>query len=51
MDDIATWGDVTLIAHTDDGIMEFGGPIPKDAVGSGYFNLDGRYRLPRPLAP
>jgi len=39
MQDIATWGDVTLIVHTDDGIMEFGGPIPRGEVGRGYFNL------------
>jgi putative heme iron utilization protein len=28
MTDIATWGEVTLIVHTDDGIMEFTGTIP-----------------------
>jgi putative heme utilization carrier protein HutX len=42
MDDISTWGDVTLIVHTDDGIMEFGGPVPKGQVARGYFNLMGR---------
>ena len=41
MHDVATWGDVTLIIHTDDGIMEFGGPIPRGEVGRGYFNLMG----------
>ena len=41
MHDVATWGDVTLIVHTDDGIMEFGGPIPRGEVGHGYFNLMG----------
>jgi heme iron utilization protein len=41
MDQIATWGDVTLIVHTDDGIMEFTGPIPAGQVGRGYFNLMG----------
>src|SRR5262245_64945360 len=39
MQDVATWGDVTLIIHTDDGIMEFGGPIPRGEVGRGYFHL------------
>ena len=39
MKDIATWGEVTLIVHTDDGIMEFTGPIPAGEVGRGYFNL------------
>ena len=42
MDDISGWGDVTVIVHTDDGIMEFGGPIPKGQVARGYFNLMGR---------
>ena len=42
MKDIAGWGEVTLIVHTDDGIMEFTGPIPPGEVGRGYFNLMGR---------
>lgn len=42
MMDIAAWGDVTLIVHTDDGIMEFTGPIPAGEIGRGYFNLMGR---------
>jgi putative heme utilization carrier protein HutX len=42
MDDIASWGDVTVIVHTEDGIMEFGGPVPKGQVARGYFNLMGR---------
>jgi putative heme utilization carrier protein HutX len=41
MGDLAAWGDVTLIVHTDDGIMEFTGPIPQGQVGRGYFNLMG----------
>jgi putative heme utilization carrier protein HutX len=41
MTDIATWGDITLIVHTDDGIMEFTGAIPAGQVGRGYFNLMG----------
>ncbi len=39
MQDIAAWGDVTLIVHTDDAIFEFTGPVPKGEVGRGYFNL------------
>ena len=42
MDDISIWGDVTVIVHTEDGIMEFGGPVPKGQVARGYFNLMGR---------
>jgi putative heme utilization carrier protein HutX len=40
--DIATWGEVTLIIHSDDGVMEFTGPIPRGEIGRGYFNLMGR---------
>src|SRR5215470_13146864 len=42
MADIATWGDVTFIVHTDDGIFEFSGPLPPGQVARGYFNLMGR---------
>lgn len=42
MDDVATWGDVQVIVHTEDGIMETGGPVPKGSVARGYFNLMGR---------
>jgi heme iron utilization protein len=41
MGEVATWGDVTLIVHTDDGIMEFTGPIPAGQVARGYYNLMG----------
>lgn len=39
MQDIAQWGDVTLIVHTDDAIFEFSGPVPNGEIGRGYFNL------------
>ena len=39
MQDIAGWGDVTLIVHTDDAIFEFSGAVPRGEVGRGYFNL------------
>jgi len=41
MKDVGSWGDVTLIIHTDDGIMEFGGPVPAGEVGRGYYNVPG----------
>jgi putative heme utilization carrier protein HutX len=41
MTDVARWGDVTLIVHTDDGIMEFGGAIPAGQVSRGYYNVPG----------
>ncbi|HEY8332542.1 MAG TPA: heme utilization cystosolic carrier protein HutX [Tardiphaga sp.] len=39
MQDIATWGVVTLIVHTDDGIFEITDPVATGSVGRGYFNL------------
>lgn len=39
MQDIAGWGEVTLIVHTDDGIFEFTGTLPRGEIGRGYFNL------------
>src|SRR5688572_17144186 len=45
MKDIATWGDVVLIVHTDDGIWEYSGAVPPGDVGHGYFNLMSRTGL------
>ena len=39
MADVAQWGEVTLIVHTDDAIFEFTGEIPAGEIGRGYFNL------------
>jgi putative heme utilization carrier protein HutX len=39
MQDIGTWGEVTLIVHTDDAIFEFAGAIPAGEIDRGYFNL------------
>lgn len=39
MQDIAEWGEVTLIVHTDDAIFEFTGAVPAGEIGGGYFNL------------
>jgi putative heme utilization carrier protein HutX len=39
MQDIAQWGEVTLIVHTDDAIFEFTGSVPAGEIGRGYFNL------------
>ena len=32
--EVAKWGDVTLIIHSDDGVMEFTGPVPEGTVAS-----------------
>lgn len=42
MTDVAAWGEVTVIIHTDDGVMEFTGPVPPGSVAQGYYNLSGR---------
>jgi putative heme utilization carrier protein HutX len=39
MQDVAQWGEVTLIVHTNDAIFEFTGSIPAGEIGRGYFNL------------
>ena len=39
MNDVARWGEVTLIVHNDDAIFEFTGAVPAGEVGRGYFNL------------
>src|SRR3954469_12969619 len=39
MQDIAQWGEVRLIVHTDEAISEFTGSIPAGEIGRGYFNL------------
>jgi putative heme utilization carrier protein HutX len=41
MKDIGNWGSVTVIVHTDDGIMEFTGPVPAGEIGRGYYNIPG----------
>ncbi|QUS41332.1 heme utilization cystosolic carrier protein HutX [Tardiphaga alba] len=39
MTDIAEWGEVTLIVHTDDGIFETTAPLSPGSLGHGYYNL------------
>lgn len=41
MADIARWGDVTLILHSDDGVVEFTGPVRAGTVARGYYNIPG----------
>lgn len=39
--DVARWGPITVISHTDDGVMEFTGPVPPGSIARGYYNLAG----------
>ena len=41
MGDIARWGDVTVIIHSDDGVMEVTGPLREGSVARGYYNIPG----------
>lgn len=41
MTDIGGWGNVTLILHTEDGVMEFSGPVRAGTVARGYYNIPG----------
>jgi len=41
MQELATWGEMTVIVHTQDVIMEFVGPVPNGRVGGGFYNFQG----------
>ena len=44
-DAITTWGEVTLISHTADAILEFKSVLPTGTHRHGYFNLRGKNGL------
>ncbi len=39
--DVAKWGDVTVIVHSEDGVMEVTGPLREGSVARGYYNIPG----------
>ena len=41
MQDISEWGEVTVIAHTKDIILEVEGRVPPGKLGHGFYNLHG----------
>ena len=41
MTDVTRWGDVTLLIHTTDLILEYKGPVPAGRSAAGYYNLQG----------
>lgn len=41
MTDVATWGEVMMIVHTPNIVMECKGAIPPGSFGRGYFNIHG----------
>lgn len=38
---LTTWGEVTFIVHTEDGVFECKGSLPPGEEGRGYFNIHG----------
>lgn len=41
MNDLQTWGEVLVIVHTPDIVLECVGKIPPGNIGRGYYNLHG----------
>lgn len=41
MGDVAGWGEVTFLVHTQDVIMEYKGAVPSGRFARGYYNLEG----------
>jgi heme iron utilization protein len=41
MMDVADWGEITLLVHTADVILEYKGNLPPGRVAAGFFNLHG----------
>lgn len=39
--DISEWGEVTMLVHTDDLVLECRGEVPRGSFGRGYYNLGG----------
>lgn len=41
LQDIASWGDVTVVVHTPDIVFEVHAPLPGGTLGHGFYNLHG----------
>ncbi len=39
--DLVSWGEITFVVHTRDGVFECKGGVPPGAFGRGYFNIHG----------
>ncbi|MCE8021889.1 heme utilization cystosolic carrier protein HutX [Halomonas sp. MCCC 1A11036] len=51
MQELANWGELTTIVHTDGVILEFTGPLPGGELGKGFYNLKGGSGLSGHLKP
>jgi putative heme utilization carrier protein HutX len=45
MADMTDWGDLVVIVHTADLVMEVKGPLPPGRFGSGFYNLEAETGL------
>lgn len=41
MQDIGSWGELTVIIHTEDGVFEVSSAVPAGEIGHGYYNIPG----------
>lgn len=39
--ELTTWGEITFVVHTRDGVFECKGAVPPGSSGRGYFNIHG----------
>lgn len=39
--DLTSWGEITFVVHTRDGVFECKGTVPPGSFGRGYFNIHG----------
>jgi heme iron utilization protein len=39
--DLTTWGEILMIVHTDDIVLEVEGSLPEGSEGHGWFNIHG----------
>lgn len=39
--DLSSWGDILMIVHTDDIVLEVEGSLPEGSEGHGWFNIHG----------
>ncbi|TCT18104.1 heme utilization cystosolic carrier protein HutX [Thiobaca trueperi] len=42
MQEMTTWGELTLLVNTGDVILEAKGPLPEGSLAQGYYNLHGK---------
>lgn len=40
-DDMSSWGDILMIVHTEDIVLEVEGALPSGSEGHGWFNIHG----------